>query len=579
MIAEPASASLALRRLRSGVTLLGWVAGVAAAIPLVLYVWIALHRMGYPYELDWMEGGSVELAGTVLGGHSLYAAPTLQFVGWTYTPLYYLVCAAVAKVTGLGFLPLRLVSFASSLAVCWLLWRLVVRETGDRVAGLVAAGLFAATYRISGTWLDIDRVDSLFLALTLLTVLVGRSARTVRSGLVLGAVAFLAFFTKQSALIALLPPLACVAIRRPRAGGPALALLGVLVVGSTEFLNAVTHGWYTYYVVDELAGQPWIRQLWVGFWRDDVLAQLWPEAAVGALAMLAEAGTILLRWRRRRGETATRAAASAALRSPLLYQAATAAGLLGASWFSRLHSGGYLNVLMPAYAACALLAGLAWARLQARGRLLGALATATVPAQVALLAYPVSAVQPTRADRVAGAELMAALRALPGPVLVIRHPWYGTLAGKGSFAQSEGMTDILRSQAPRGARALRASLASGLDRYHIKAVVLDGSYDAPLLGPELQHQFRLASRSITRVPLYAPTDTQSAPTLFYVRDGQPTAAPTQSSSDRGRPKWKPCTTSIPVSRISSSISSSVTTPRPSTAACRARSRRHPRPAA
>ena len=66
-----------------------------------------------------------------------------------------------------------------------------------------------------------------------------------------------------------------------------------------------------------------------------------------------------------------------------------------------------------------------------------------------------SAVQPTRADRVAGAELMAALRALRGPVLVIRHPWYGTLAGKGSFAQSEGMTDILRSQAPRGARALR----------------------------------------------------------------------------------------------------------------------------
>ena len=36
-----------------------------------------------------MEGGSVELAARVTSGHSLYAAPSLAFVGWTYTPLYY----------------------------------------------------------------------------------------------------------------------------------------------------------------------------------------------------------------------------------------------------------------------------------------------------------------------------------------------------------------------------------------------------------------------------------------------------------------------------------------------------------
>jgi len=110
---------------------------------------------------------------------------------------------------------------------------------------------------------------------------------------------------------------------------------------------------------------------------------------------------------------------------------------------------------------------------------------------------------------------------LPAPVLVIRHPLYGTITGKGSFAHTEGITDILRSRAPRGARALRASLASGLDRYHVDAVVLDGSYDAPLLGPELQHEFRLVSSQVTHVPLHPPTDTQSAPTLVYVRVHQP----------------------------------------------------------
>jgi hypothetical protein len=62
---------------------------------------------GHPVELDWMGGGSVELAARVLAGHSLYAAPSLGFVGWTYTPLYYWVASGVASLTGIGFLPLR----------------------------------------------------------------------------------------------------------------------------------------------------------------------------------------------------------------------------------------------------------------------------------------------------------------------------------------------------------------------------------------------------------------------------------------------------------------------------------------
>ena len=81
----------------------GWVVAVAgvtgvalAAVPMLLYLWIALHRLDYPYELDWMEGGSVGNVGRVLAGHSLYVAPSLKFVGWTYPPLYWLACAAVA---------------------------------------------------------------------------------------------------------------------------------------------------------------------------------------------------------------------------------------------------------------------------------------------------------------------------------------------------------------------------------------------------------------------------------------------------------------------------------------------------
>jgi hypothetical protein len=470
---------------------------LATAAPIAIYVWIALHRVDYPFELDWMEGGSVELAGRVLDGHSLYAAPSITFVGWTYPPLYYWVAAAVAKITGLGFLPLRLVSLAASLVSMATLGWMVTRETGNRVAGLVAAGLFAATFRISGSWFDTGRVDSLFLALTLLALACGRWARGVRGGIALGVLAFLAFFTKQTALLALLPVLVLLVAARPRVGLPALLTLLALVVGSTLILNASTGNWYGYYVFSELIHQPVAQPEWIKFWTHDVLHQEWP------LVILIVAGTAVL---------ARRA------QSPPLYYLIAAIGLLGSAWVSRLHTGGYLNVLMPAYAAIALLAGLAYGGLSdQRNRIVKPALAVALLVQLALLVYPIGAQIPTAADRAAGTQLIARLRTLPGPVIVLRHPWYATLAGKGTFAQEEAIGDVLRSASKRGSRPLKASLANALNQYHVQAVVLDGTFDAHFFGPELARYFRLQRQPITEKRLYPLTDVRTSPTLLYLR--------------------------------------------------------------
>jgi hypothetical protein len=477
---------------------------VTVALPIAAYLWVALHRLGYPFELDWMEGGSVELAARVVAGHSLYAPPSLEFVGWTYPPLYYWLAAAVAKLTGVGFLPLRLVSFAASLASMATLAWIVIRETGNRIGGLVAAGLFAATYRISGAWFDVGRVDSLFLALTLLALAWGRWASGWRGAMALGTLAFLAFFTKQTALLALLPALVYLAVTRRRVGIVALLTLLAWLLVSTVALDAMSHGWYRYFVFSELAQQPWAHQVWVGFWVNDILRRQWP------LAILLIGGGV---------ELARRAGARPALRSPAAYHVTAAVGLIGSAWVSRLHTGGYANVLMPAYAAIALLAGLTYARLLHghQRRITRALLAVTLLLQLALLVYPLSAQIPTASDRVAGSQLMARLRALPGPVIVLRHPWYATLAGKGSFAQEEAIGDVLRSAATRGARVLRASLRGALNAENVQAVVLDGTFDARFLGPELARDFRLAPEPITPARLYPLTDVRTAPTLLYLR--------------------------------------------------------------
>jgi hypothetical protein len=500
-------------------------AAVAALAPIAAYIWVAVHRLGYPYELDWLEGGAVELVSRVIHGQPLYTAPTLAYVSYTYPPLFTYVSAAVAAVTGVGFLPLRLVSFASSLAAFAVLWRWVLAATGDRLAGIVSAGLFAATYSLTGWWFDVGRLDSFYLALTLAALWLGRRAQTVKFGVAVGAVAFLAFFTKQIALVAILPALVWLTFARPRVGAAALATLLSGVVASTLILDDLSGGWYRYFVLGELAGQPWQPRMWVGFWRLDLYRHLRPLAwLLAGTGVVALAGVALglrraaverrafwpvrsLRWRR---------GSRSGGRLGIGYELAAAAGMLVATWFSRLHTGGYLNVLLPAYAACALLGGIAFARTRRLGALPALVAVALVLLQLGqLLAVPERAV-PTRADRVAGAALIARLRTLPGPVLVLAHPWYGTLAGKGSFAQADALTEVLRSDSAPGATDLSRALRGSLNRYDIRAVVLDKGPPS-WLESQLAKDFVLESYRFAGAQPRPPADLRGAPVRLYVR--------------------------------------------------------------
>src|SRR5271165_5210054 len=73
----PGRSSLPVGLLRLGTV------GVAL-VPVGVYLVVALRQLGYPYELEWMEGGSVEIVGRVLRGQAIYTAPSLHYVSYTY---------------------------------------------------------------------------------------------------------------------------------------------------------------------------------------------------------------------------------------------------------------------------------------------------------------------------------------------------------------------------------------------------------------------------------------------------------------------------------------------------------------
>src|SRR5829696_279318 len=104
-------------------TLIARAGVVAAAVAFVLlYLTLALIRLRYPFELEWMEGAMVDQVQRVVEGRPMYVAPTLDFVPFLYPPVYFWASAAVAMVTGVGFVALRLVSLVASLTVLVLIY-------------------------------------------------------------------------------------------------------------------------------------------------------------------------------------------------------------------------------------------------------------------------------------------------------------------------------------------------------------------------------------------------------------------------------------------------------------------------
>ena len=466
-----------------------------AGIFIAAYVAVALRRLGHPYELEWMEGGVVDHVRRVLDGRALYGPPSLDFVPYIYTPLYYYVGAGVSAVLGVGFLPLRLISFASSLVAFWALHRLVTHETGDRWAGFVAAGVLAGTYRLGGDWFDLARVDSLFLALLLTGLLLARTARSVRTVVAAGVLVSLAFLTKQAALLPAVAPLLWLAVTNRRWAAAYGATVAGGIGGTTVLLDLLTDGWYSAYVLDLPRSHELVSSVWVSFWTTDLLARVPLAIVLGGAAVLV--------LHRRRG-----------LGSSVLFFVPVAGALVASAYSSRLHSGGFDNVLIPAYAAAAIGVGLglAAARRATPGwRTAGYVAAGL---QLVMLLYAPWTAVPDGAHARSGQALIADLGRLPGPVYLPGHGWYLAEAGHQTSAQGAAIKDVLRSPLP-WRRPLDRELRRALAEQRFAAVVVDSGSGYSYLPSNFEDNYRFM-RLVDGGVLLPLTGTRTGPAEVWV---------------------------------------------------------------
>jgi hypothetical protein len=470
---------------------LGFVLGVIATAAVAVFAVLAVRRAVYPYQLEWLEGGAVEHLRRILQGRQLYPAPSIDFVVYPYPPLYFVLSSAVALVTGVGYLPLRLVSIAASLASMGLLYAIVRREGAARWCGLVAAGLFAAGFRVTGGFYDVARVDALLVALVLASLYAAARARRPWGFAAAGLLLALAALTKQSALIAGVP-VAAVLLLRDRHHGLAFLAGTLIPVGAVSLvLQTASSGWYGRTVVGVVAGHGVDPTWWTGFWSHDLAPHLLPAAVLAALAL----------WWRPSGRWHV--------------ELAGAVGLVGASYVSRLHSASSENVLIPVLAAVALIAGLALTRLPGRPAWQQAIVGALCIAQFWYLAYHPGRQLPPPSQTATARRLQAVIQSLPGEVLVVSHPWETTLAGKGDHAHAGAISDVVRSRDGGPRAAVEASIAAAVQTERFSVLAFDNDQDYAGFPADLDRWYR-------RVPPPPGLGPPAAPTLDTPFIGHPT---------------------------------------------------------
>jgi hypothetical protein len=159
-----------------------------------------------------------------------------------YTPLYYAVVAGLQGLALPGFSPGRVASFAAGLCAAILVGVLAARRMADRRAGLFAAVLFLGLgFPGDYPWFAFYKEDMLGVALSLGAIAVLDTGCDRRRALCAGALAGLAFLTKQTFVAASLAGFAWLLFRN-RASAVTFAATVLVVAGGPSVLLAVSSG-------------------------------------------------------------------------------------------------------------------------------------------------------------------------------------------------------------------------------------------------------------------------------------------------------------------------------------------------
>lgn len=403
------------------------------------FIILAVVRMFYPFELEWIEGAYLDQVRWLADGNSLFTQPSIEFIPTNKTPIFFYISAFFLRIMGVGFTAPRLVSTLSAICCFLLLFLITKKETGKAFPAIIAAGIYAASFQFTGTWMDLAKTDSVFLFFILLAFYIGRNYPNSVGFILSGLTFVLAFYTKQLTLpiILVLAPMSLITSR----GRTWLQWIITGFFGLAIFflLDSGSDGWFSFYTLETTSYHQVVFKP-LSFW-DSFLKVMWPACILGlfypAFHIIRDGFARFIRFNN----------------DNFWHNLGFGSALILASWSVFFKVWTFDNGFMPACAGVGLLAGFGYHQLstyfndrttQSNNKkttflIAGIVLTLT---QYLLLLYNPFELVPTKSDKRAGESYIQRLKYLNGEVLTFNQGFVNNLAGKKTYFHSAPFGDV-----------------------------------------------------------------------------------------------------------------------------------------
>jgi hypothetical protein len=294
----------------------------------------------------------------------------------------------------------------------------------------------------------------------------------------------------------------CIIFDRKKSLGYVISSIGSFSLVSF-LLNQVYSGWYKFFIFTSPFGSDnspsitpsMIFQSIPGFWWNTIFALL-------PITSLFIIGYIFVNLGK--GERS----------SGFSFYIFCAAGMVGTSWASIVHLGGYKNDLIPAFYVLSILFGLSIQRLvydHNRATLQKTLLLGACVLQFVMLYYPVTPEIPTSQDLMAGQALIAEIQKQPGDVYIPFHPELTMMVGKHTFASWNAMYQLEGGYGggdTRDAQRVKVEFSNAMEKHEFSMIVLDKDINWVWGHPEKYYY-------ISNIPVF------SNPDVFWPVTGWP----------------------------------------------------------
>jgi hypothetical protein len=196
------------------------------------------------FAWDDSEPEILNLAWRMANGSSLYHgidAPPFAFA--PYPPVYFAATAALLKLTGLSYLPGKLLSFLAALAIGWAMVRLSRKWNQTAKAGLWSTFFLflIPAFLYNSARCQVQMVAAAFSVWSFVFFIRNRWKETLVLSPLL---AILAIYTKQTQIALPLAMIAYLAFRNRRWLFPYLSVLAIGGLIPFLWLQKITHGWF-----------------------------------------------------------------------------------------------------------------------------------------------------------------------------------------------------------------------------------------------------------------------------------------------------------------------------------------------